>query len=114
MKRFLGRVCAIIGIITVAFFCLILLGISAARSSKGKIPSKTILEVNLETPVLEDQPDDPFARIGAQDTPVLRDIVEALEKAGSDSRVVGLVARMGAGAMSLAQAQEVRDAIEAF
>lgn len=114
MKRFLTGFFAVIGVLAFAFVLLIFLVATSMRSVKAKVASNTILELNLETPVLEDTPDDPFARLSSQETPVLRDIVEGLEKASADSHVSGLIARLGGGTMSLAQAQEVRDAIQAF
>lgn len=113
MRKFIGRIFAWIGVLTVAIFILVFVIATVTRSNAGKIPSKTILEVNLETGIAEDTSNDPFVRLGRA-TPVLRDMVEALEKARDDERVTGLIARMGAAPISMAQAQELRDAIAAF
>ena len=114
MKRFIVRFLAIVGalsiIVVLAVGGFLLLG---ALSTPG-VPAKTILEVNFETAVIEDTPNDPIAKAMMQDTPVMRDIVDALEKAGDDNRVAGLVARIGAAPMGLAQVQEIRDAVLAF
>lgn len=114
MRRFIGRLLAWIGGITVFVAVLVFVIVTLTRSTKGRVPSKAILELNLETDLWEDAPDDPFARLAGRDTPVLRDIVEALEKAREDSRVSGLIARIGAAPISMAQAQEIRDAIALF
>lgn len=45
---------------------------------------------------------------------VLGEIVSGLEQAGADSRVKGLILRLGDSGMSIAQIQELRDAILAF
>jgi len=45
---------------------------------------------------------------------VVLDIVEALQKASTDDRVEGVIARIGAAPMGLAQVQEIRDAITHF
>jgi protease IV len=113
MRKFIGRIFAWIGGITVAFFILVFVIATFTRSTTGKIPANTILEVNLETSIDEDASSDPFLRLG-RTTPVLRDMVDALEKARTDERVSGLIARMGAAPISMAQAQELRDAIAAF
>ena len=87
MRKFIGRIFAWIGVLTVAIFILVFVIATVTRSNAGKIPSKTILEVNLETGIAEDTSNDPFVRLGRA-TPVLRDMVEALEKARDDERVV--------------------------
>lgn len=114
MRKFIGKVLAWIGALVVIGIALILVVATFARSSKGKVPSHTILEVNLETSLVEDEPDDPFAKLAGQHTPVLRDVVEALKKAEDDSRVAGLIARIGAAPMSMADAQEIRSAVLSF
>jgi protease-4 len=48
------------------------------------------------------------------ETTIVRDVVEALERAAHDHRVKALVARVGEADISLAQIQEVRDALLAF
>ena len=113
MRKFIGRILAWIGGIAVVFTILIFVIATFTRSNAGKVPAKTILEVNLETDIAEDTTSDPFLRLG-RTTPVLRDMVDALEKARDDERVTGLIARMGAAPISMAQAQELRDAIAAF
>jgi protease-4 len=84
------------------------------KASKGGVPRATVLEVDLETALAEDVPDDIFAKAMSKDTLTLRDVVEALEKAADDPKVVGLVARVGAAPIGLAQLQEIRDAVMAF
>ncbi len=114
MRKFIGRMLAWIGGIVVCLVILIFVVATFARSTKGKVPARAILEINLETSLFEEAPDDPFLRLSGQNIPGLRDIVEALEKAKDDTRVAGLIARIGAAPISLAQAQEIRDAVAAF
>jgi protease-4 len=78
------------------------------------VPAKTILEVNLETPLVEHVPEDPLAGALLGSRPVLRDIIDALERAGNDQRVAGLLARIGSAPMGIAQVQEIRDAVRDF
>jgi protease-4 len=110
----IGRVLAVIGALTLVFIVAIFLIATFARAGKGTIASKTILEIDLETELREQEPNDPFARLAGKSTPVLRDIVDALEKARTDDRVAGLIAHMGAAPLSMAQAQEIRDAVLNF
>jgi protease-4 len=96
---------------------VLVLSIAAAvafRVSKGTVAPKTILEVNLETPLVENIPDDPVARALLGGAPVLRDVLDALETARDDKRVVGLIARLGAAPIGMAQYQELRQAIRDF
>jgi protease IV len=56
---------------------------------------------------------DPLALVRGRRPQSLRSVVEALHDAAEDPRVAGLVARVG-GAMPLARAQELRDAVVQF
>ena len=80
----------------------------------GRVPKQVILEADFEQGMIEVVPEDPLARVLLGKKLVVRDIVEALQKASQDSRVKGLVARVGTAPMRLAQVQEVRDAVIAF
>lgn len=113
MRRFIVRLLAVIGAIWLAMLLLVVVVAVAFRSKPG-VAGKTILEANLETGLVEYLPDDAVAKAMLGDRPVVRDIVEALERAGSDSRVVGLIARLGAAPIGMGQAQELRDAIRSF
>ncbi len=114
MKRAIARLLAVIGGLVVLAAVVGLGAWVGFRVSKGAVPSKTVLEVNLETGFIEDVPDDPVAKVMLRNKAVVRDVVEALERAGNDDRVVGLVARLGAVPMGMAQVQEIRDAVLKF
>ena len=88
--------------------------IIGARFGKGVVGADTVLEVDFEQAILEDAPDDPLVELITGKGVVVRDVVEALERAGQDTRVKGLVARVGAAPMGVAQVQELRDAVAAF
>src|SRR3954469_6181484 len=64
--------------------------------------------------LIEHEPDDPIAKLRSRGKPRLRPVLRALHEAGSDARVVGLVAKIGDTSMPLARAQELRDAVAAF
>jgi len=112
MKRLLVRLLASIG-------ALLIVGAVIAgiyhMVCKGRVPRKTVLEIDFQQPLVEFVPDDPAAKIlGGGKQPRVLDIVQALERAGDDKRVVGLVARCGSGGLGMATIQELRDAITAF
>ena len=81
---------------------------------KGSVPSKTILEVNLDSQMIEDAPDSAVAKYMLSDRPRVRDIVDALDRGANDDRVVGLIATISAVPTGMAEAQEVRDAVLRF
>ena len=112
--KVLVRILAVVG-------GLVVLGLLAGvgiwgvvQFGRGSVPAKTILEVDLERGISEDIPDDPIGAMMLKDTPVMKDLVDALEKGANDDRVVGLVAKVGAASIGMAQIQELRDAVTAF
>ncbi|MCI0485414.1 MAG: signal peptide peptidase SppA [Blastocatellia bacterium] len=114
MKKLVVRVLAVIGALTVLLAVFVFAFLLLSWMSTPGVPGKVVLEVDLETALIEDVPDDPVAKTMMSDTVALRDIVDALEKAGTDDRVAGLVAKIGAAPMGMAQVQEIRDAVKAF
>ncbi len=113
MRKKIGRILAWIGGITVGLVVLIILSV-VLFSGEDPVPDQVILEINLEQGIAEYVPEDPFAKLIADETRSLRDVIGALDAAASDDRVVGLLARGGGAPMGFAQAQEIRDAVLAF
>jgi protease-4 len=114
MKRSTKTVLALLAV-------LLLLAAGAAaflsvgvRKGSVSVPQRTVLRLDLERAIPEAAPDDPFTAFRAEAPLTLRDVTEALERAGTDDRVAGLVARVGAARIGLAQSQEIRDAVKAF
>ncbi len=111
MLKSIVRLLAILG-------ALLLIGIVVSVvlfvGSKGTIPSKTILEANFEQPLLENIPDTPVAKLMTNEKQTLRDVIDAIDRGGMDDRVVGLVAKIGAAPLGMAQTQEIRDAVRRF
>lgn len=112
MKNFFSRFFAWIGFLT-----LLSIGLMLATSlwiSNPSVPSSVILEINLERKFVENLPDDPITELMTQDIAFVRDTVDAIYRASSDDRVMGIVARVGNSNMGLAKIQEIRDAILEF
>jgi len=114
MRRFLLRFFAAIGVIFFLFICLSV-GIAIWSQTRApRIADGTVLTLDL-TEALPDSPGDRgFSRLLFPTGMTLADTLGALEKAGDDPRVKGLVARIGDGTMGLAEVQELRDAIATF
>lgn len=108
------RFLAWLGGLTLLSLILMIVVAVAVGYARKRIPSKTVLELNLERQAIEDIPDDPMAKVLLRDRLVVRDVVDALDRAADDQRVVGLVARIGAAGMGTATTQEIRDAVLRF
>ncbi len=116
MKKIFVRILATIGAVTV---CLMLLGILSMsllmrRLTGDGIPAKTVLVINLEQGLVEYVPDGSMVGVFSRRVPTVRDVVDALDEAARDERVVAVLARVGSRGLGLAQIQEVRDAVLKF
>jgi protease-4 len=111
MSKFILRFLAVLGALGLIGLIIVIV---AVIGSKGKVPSKTILEANFEQSFPEEIPDTPAARLTMAERPTLRDVVDALDRGAGDDRVVGLIARIGAAPMSMAETQEIREAVARF
>ncbi len=104
--------------ILLALLCLMVLivavGVAMLLWRGPSVPSRTILEARLGDGLVEYVPNEPVARLLYEDQMRLRDLVEAIQAAADDERVVALVAHIQAGALGVAQVQELRDAVQAF
>ncbi|MCB1057226.1 MAG: signal peptide peptidase SppA [Acidobacteria bacterium] len=99
---------------TLTVVAIALLVFAVYRLGKPGVPEHTILEADFEKGVVEYVPVDPIAQILHEHQPVVRDLVEALERGADDERVVGFIARIGSSGMGMARLQELRDAVAAF
>lgn len=110
-----GAVSLFTGWVSVAILAgIIVLAAALLAIARRHIPRGTTLEVDLDTAIIEHTPTEPLGRALSQGAPILRDLVDALDRAVTDKRIVGLVARIGNGHIGLAQAQELRDAVRRF
>ncbi|MGD0256103.1 MAG: S49 family peptidase [Acidimicrobiales bacterium] len=73
-----------------------------------------LLELDLTGKLVEDVGSHPIERVLARRRLALRTLVDRLASAAEDPNVVGLLARLGASSMSLAQAEEFSDAVVRF
>jgi protease-4 len=114
MKKVILVILAIFGLLSIMAVAVIAVVGMFSYMAKPGVPSNTILEANFEKPTIEVIPDDPLAELMLKGHLQIRDVVEALDKAATDKRVKGLVAKIGAGGMGMAHTQEIRDAVIRF
>jgi protease-4 len=112
-KLIIGILAAIGGCVVIAAIGLGVMTLFAALLKPG-VAKNTVLELDLSGGLVEDVPNDPIAKAINKDATTLRDVIEGLERASSDAKVAGLLARVSPGGMSMAQAQEMRDAVANF
>src|SRR6266404_6437102 len=97
-------------VVLVLVVLALLLVFSLARGDG--LPGNMVLALDLREPI-----DDSAAAPGSIFTPrrvTVMDLVLGLEAAGRDRRVKGVVMRLGNGALSTAEAQEISEAIKRF
>ena len=114
MKRFFKIFLMIIGAGTLG---MIFAGIGLAvlfRTTRERVPDKTVLELDFDKGFAEYVPDDPAARMMSGKTPTVLDVIGALQQASEDKRVIGLIAYIGHAEMGLARIQELRNAVLSF
>jgi protease IV len=114
MFRFLVRLFAVVGLLVV----LAAIGLGALywrMAERGPaVPDRIVLDLDLDRELIEHVPADPLAEILFGRETSLRDVVDALDRARSDPRVAGVVARLGADRFDMAAAQELRQAVLRF
>ncbi len=115
MLKFFVRLFAVFGfLVAVALGGLIYVGISALQE-RPTVTDSTILSLDLTEPLATTGPSqDAFASLLGGGALSLYDVIETIDRASGDARVRGLVARIGGDVMSLADMQEVRDAVSRF
>ncbi|HZA67218.1 MAG TPA: S49 family peptidase [Geminicoccaceae bacterium] len=114
MRRIVVGVLATIGAVALL---LAAGGFAAAWLLLGEtpqLPGQMILTLDLREEVPEMHGGEPLGALGLPQSPTLIEVTMALEAAGRDSRVKGLLARLDGEGPGLAQAQELRSALAAF
>lgn len=118
--RFLGKalvgllaLLGLIAIITVGGAWLMLRDLDVSGPAEKAVPDRFVLHLPLTQPLPEQAPPlSPF-RLSQQDI-TLRDTMEAITRAADDPRVTALIATIGESGRSMAQTQDLRDAIARF
>lgn len=100
-------------------FVMLLVTASATSSVESQVKDRSVLVLNLATPIRDSPPPVNVRKVitGNIDNSVtLRDVVQSIEKASQDDRIVGLFldGRKGNASSGYAVMEEVRDAIAKF
>jgi protease IV len=114
MRRFLVGFLATIGAIALL---LAAGGVAAAWllfPGPPRLPDRIILTLDLREEVPEVQRADPFSALGLPQGQTLIELITALDRAGLDPRVEGLIARLDEAGPGFAQTQELRAALARF
>ncbi len=117
MRRFVVGCLAVIGGLGLFVLAgLVVLAVVLVRLAPGRpaLPAAMILELDLTRDLAEGPGEDSLSRLVFGTKGNLRDLVDALDRAGDDPRVKGVYARLGDDAIGLAKVQQVRDALRAF
>ncbi len=116
--RFIRRViiglCAVVGAVVVLFIAVSAIALKFFPEAKHPVPESAVLTLDLADGISERGASGPLAWASFGHGLTIRDLVQGLDAAGRDKRVRGLVARLGAGELGMARAQEIRDAIIEF
>jgi protease IV len=114
MRRIIVGFFALIGLFFFGMIVLLVAALIFAAPGEKKLAQSNVLMLDLTQSLPETAPDGGVERVLLGEQRNFRDVLDALERAGDDSRIKGLVARLGAGETGTAQIQELRDAIAAF
>ncbi len=99
------------------FILVIMIGVAVGRAMDDKpeaLPSKILLTYTFKSGIGEKLPKPSITQPFVHTTSTLRELTEALEGAAKDDRVKGFLATLEDVQFSVAQVQELRDAIAHF
>ena len=111
VARFIFWLLALLGIAVIAMVIAGFFFIGQLGRSNVKIPDQAVLTIDLGDGLAKDHVRLPFTPAGK---PTIEDIVLGLEAAATDSRVKGVMLKVGRGPIDIAEAQEIRDAVARF
>lgn len=116
MKKFLIGLLALIGALAIlaVIGALLIALVSIGLGGKPGVERGTIVEFDLSGPLVEWVPNDPVAALLLGETPTVRDVVDALDRAAEDRRVAGAFLDVGDLAVGFGRIQELRDAVARF
>jgi len=114
MRRFIVGFFAVIGVLVLLFFIGIGVAWHFLAPRAPSVAASTILTFDLTMALPESGSADPLAQLLVEEKVTLPDVLDALQRAGTDPRVKGMVAKLGGESFGTAKVQQLRDAIAAF
>ncbi|HLO75815.1 MAG TPA: signal peptide peptidase SppA, partial [Magnetospirillum sp.] len=118
MRRLARIIIGTLAVVGLFFVAGLGLAIWGAVSLHGKVeptlPKHMLLTLDLENEFKDAAARDPFAALMGEDVYITRDVVDSIDRAAADPRVVGLFATVGHASMGIGRAQEIRDAVGRF
>jgi protease-4 len=113
--KFLTRFFAVIGFSIVLLLALCIGTFIHMQDKSTPEPESVILTLDFDRAVVEQSETSPFdLALQGSDAMALFDVLHAIDRAKDDPHVKGIAARFGSEQLSLAQAQEIRSALERF
>jgi protease-4 len=114
MKRFAVGLLAAIGLLTLLLAAGGAIAAWLLLPHAPSLPGRMVLTLDLREGLEEEPAQDPLDLLGLTSKPTFTDVVMALDQAGRDSRVKGLVAQLSGEGPGFAQSQELRTAVARF
>ncbi len=114
MLKFVVHCFALVGFLIVVS---VIGGVIVAYHAQNRIepePKSVVLTMDFSHPIVEQDDSSPFDLAMDNEPVPLLDILTAIDHAAEDSHVKGIAARFGTQQPTLAQAQEIRAALERF
>jgi len=109
MTKGVRRTLLVVGLTIVA---MVLIGLALRLSRQPELG--TVLQVELKDDVPDQAPVDSIMRFFGSRKLIMRDYVEALQRAATDRRINGALVEIDGPGLGTAKAQELRDAVRAF
>ncbi len=101
----------VLGLLAVIVIEIVVIGVMNFRN---RIRTDTVLVVDVRGSVAEEAPRGFWEEVTRGRVKVMSDFLEAIDRAARDSRINGLVLRVGGGGMNMAKLQELRGKIREF
>ena len=108
------KILAVVGTLSLLIVLFVFAALFYVRSSRTAIASNTILEMDLRDGVGQHYPPDASLSFLLKKQPDVVAVARAIDAAGRDKRIAGLIGRLGGEQIAFADAQEIRGALLRF